>query len=266
MGPTAIGFWRLIIGSGILFVWTRMAGHSILIPFAILKYAIPAGFLFFADLYLWHRSIIYCGAGMSTILANTQVFVTAALGYFLFRERLNVLFMLAATIAVVGVAMLVGIGSDFAFTPRYTKGIFFGLATALMYASYIVTLKKAGESKQCPHILTLMSWVSLFSACFSGMVALTEPEVFLPPDLNSVLILVGLGLIPQAVGWWAIATSLPRLQASLSGLIILLQPVLTVVWGGFMFGEYLSLWQIAGAVITLAAIYLGSIRRQSTAQ
>ncbi|MEW5995163.1 MAG: EamA family transporter, partial [Candidatus Zixiibacteriota bacterium] len=60
--------------------------------------------------------------------------------------------------------------------------------------------------------------------------------------------------------WWAIASSLPKINASRSGLALLLQPVLATVWGVLFFGEYLTPIQIAGALITLAAIYVGSVR------
>ncbi|TET93505.1 MAG: EamA family transporter [Candidatus Zixiibacteriota bacterium] len=142
------------------------------------------------------------------------------------------------------------------------KGIAFGLLTGIVYANYIVVVKIAGQSESKPSSLTLMAWTSLFSALFLGVAGLFEKDRFMPPDLFSVFILFALALVAQALGWWAIASSLPKIAASRSGLALLLQPVLATVWGVFFFHEYLTPVQIGGAMITLVAIYAGSVRNR----
>jgi drug/metabolite transporter (DMT)-like permease len=82
----------------------------------------------------------------------------------------------------------------------------------------------------------------------------------MPPDLYSWSVLFALALVVQVLGWWAIANSLPRLVASRSSLSLLLQPLLATVWGVLFFGEYLTVIQIAGGVVTLGTIYVGSVR------
>jgi drug/metabolite transporter (DMT)-like permease len=66
----------------------------------------------------------------------------------------------------------------------------------------------------------------------------------------------------QALGWWAIFSSLSQIQASRAGLILLLQPTLATVWGWIAFSERLSIEQLIGATITIAAIYYGSTYRK----
>ena len=198
---------------------------------------------------------------MATILANTQVFATAVLSFLIFKERLGVTFLVAAVAAVIGVTLLVGIGSDFELTALYLRGVVFGLLTGLVYAHYLVTIKFAGQRQQSTDFIVLIAWTSLFSALFLGSSALIEGGVLLPPDWWTVFILFSLALVAQALGWWAIATSLSKIEASRSSLILLLQPVLATVWGVLFFSEHLTWMQLAGAVITLGAIYVGSIRR-----
>ncbi len=261
LGPTAIGFWRLFIGAVILFVWSAAAGNSLKLPASIVKWVALAGLLFFLDIFAWHRSIVYSGAGMATILANTQVFATAVMSFFVFKERLSLKFIVATLSAIVGVTLLVGVGSEVEFTSLYIRGILFGLATGVFYGNYLVTVKYAGEKAQRPHLLTLMAWISLVSAVWLGVSGLIEPGPMLPPDVYSWIVLAALAFVAQALGWWLISTALPRLQGSRSGLILLLQPVLTTVWGVLLFAEYLTVMQTVGAVITLTAIYIGSVRK-----
>ena len=52
-----------------------------------MRWTIVAGFVFFLDLYCWHKSILYSGVGISTILANTQVFYAILARYRMYRRR-----------------------------------------------------------------------------------------------------------------------------------------------------------------------------------
>ena len=260
LGPTSIGFWRTFFGAGILFLIALCLRRPLRISATALGYAAVAGFLFFLDLFFWHRSIIYVGAGMATILANTQVFATAVLSFLIFKERLTIKFIAAALSAMVGVVLLVGLAADqVQFTALYTRGILFGLATGVVYANYIVTLKKAGESERLPDIVVFMAWTSLLCSLYLGTAAAIEGAPFLPPDLHSLGVLLLLALVAQALGWLAIFTSLRQVSASRAGLVLLLQPALATVWGVLFFAEELGASQLLGAAITLAAIYFGSL-------
>ncbi|MEW6413141.1 MAG: DMT family transporter [Candidatus Zixiibacteriota bacterium] len=262
LGPTAIGFWRALFGSAILFTWVFLKGYSPRMSAPMVGFAALAGFIFFLDLFFWHRSIIYSGAGIATILANTQVFVVSVLGFLLFKERLSVIFVIAAVAAFVGVVLLIGIGSEVEFSTTYLNGVTFGLLTGVVYGGYIVTLKKTGHRKDCPSFLTVMAWVSMFTAIFCGVSMLIESDPWVPPDPFSILILFSLALVAQAVGWYVISTTLPKLRAAQSSLILLLQPVLATVWGVLFFAEHLEPLQVLGAAVTLIAIYVGSVRKK----
>ncbi|MBK7143201.1 MAG: DMT family transporter [bacterium] len=262
LGATAIGFWRMLFGSAIMFGWTLIEGKSVGLPKRIYFWSAFAGFAFFCDLWTWHRSIFITGAGMATILGNTQVFGSAILGYFAFKEKLSLKFFLAAILGFVGIVLLIGVGSDdIQLTEHYLMGVFFGLLTGICYASYISLVKKASHEHVEVGTLALMAWTALFCAIFLGVAGLVEGEAMLPPDATSWLFLLGLGLVPQAIGWRVISSSLPHIDAHRAGLALLLQPILATVWGFLFFGEMLGPLQLVGAVVTLGAIYFGSIRK-----
>jgi drug/metabolite transporter (DMT)-like permease len=122
-------------------------------------------------------------------------------------------------------------------------------------------MKIIGHRGDRPDFRTLMAWTSLFTALFLGLAATAERASVMPPDLYSWSVLFFLALVVQVLGWWAIANSLPRLVASRSSLSLLLQPLLATVWGVLFFGEYMTVIQIAGGIVTLGAIYVGSVRR-----
>ena len=100
MGLTAIGFWRCLFGALTLALIALVSRKRLLLPKRQMLWALAAGAAFCIDLYVWHRSIAYAGAGMATILGNTQVFATSVLSIFIFKERLTLRFILAAISAM----------------------------------------------------------------------------------------------------------------------------------------------------------------------
>lgn len=260
LGPTAIAFWRTFFGAIILFIWSSIQQKNLFLPKEIFLFIVLAGFLFFGDLFVWHRSIIYSGAGIATILANTQVFWMALIGVVLFNEKLKPAYLVAVIAAFVGVVLLVGIGSIDEFNTIYIKGIVFGLMTGIFYSGYLASIKKAGHVDKPVSALVLMAWASLFSSIFLGISMFIEPDPYIPPDMYTWGVLVALAIVAQSLGWWVISTNLPKLRASQSGMILLLQPTLATVWGVLFFAEQLHWLQIVGALLTIVAIYFGSVR------
>ena len=108
MGPFAIGFWRNGIGGLLLFSIALFQKKSFVLNRYLFKWALIAAIFFALDLSVWHRAVIYAGSGISTVIGNMQVFVTSALGYFLFREKLSLRFVISAISAILGVIMLTG--------------------------------------------------------------------------------------------------------------------------------------------------------------
>lgn len=264
LGPTAIGFWRVLFGAAVLFVLAIARGSRPMLSGRLMRFAVQAGFIFFLDLFVWHRSIVYSGAGMATILGNTQVFATGLLSFLIFSDRLSKRYFIAAATGIVGVVLLVGLLSEeVAFTSRYLRGIGFGLATGIVYANFLITLKWATDRVGIPDVVTFMAWTSLFSALFLGSSAVIEGVRIMPPDTETWLCLFGVGLVAQALGWWAITSSLKKIVASRAGLILLLQPTLAMVWGVVMFSEQFTFWQLVGAIVTLTAIYFGGLRNST---
>lgn len=259
LGPTAIAFWRLLAGTITLFAFAVIARKPLLMPPRLLALACLGGAIFTADLFLWHRSINLVGAGLATILASTQVFNTAILNWLIFGERPRGRFFVAAAAGLIGVALVAGVGSGIAFTGEHLRGVLLGLATGLAYGSYLVTTRHLGRQEPPLSPITIVAWLSLGGAASSGLICLFEHDAFLPRTATTWLSLVALGAGVQAAGWWAIATALPRVRGATGGLVLLLQPVLATVWGWLLFDERLAPLQLAGALVTLGAIYTGTL-------
>lgn len=259
LGPTSIAFWRLLAGTITMFSAAALAGRPRRLPPRAALLALLGGAIFTADLYLWHRSIALVGAGLATILASTQVFNTAVLNWAFMGERPRARFFAAAAAGLFGVALVAGVGSDIALSGDHLRGVLLGLATGLAYGSYLLTTRRLGRFEPVLSPVTIVAWLSLGGALSSGLICLFEHDAFVPRTAPAWLSLVALGAGVHAAGWWAIASALPRVRGATGGLVLLLQPVLATVWGWLLFDETLLPLQLAGALLTLGAIYAGTL-------
>ena len=256
---TSAAFYRVFFGSIILLM--AVLGKGELKPKKIpnIWLVVLCGFFFALDLYFFHIGIRYVGPGLGTILPNFEVFILAAIGIFFFKEKVRVAYLLSIPMAFFGLFMIVGIHWD-RMDPLYRIGVYCGLATAVCYAGFILSLRKLQADQAGLSIFYVLMVVSMASAAFLAMEIWRAVDTFKVPDLQSLLVLVALGLFSQSIGWILIANALPKIRASLSGLILLLQPALAFIWDVLFFHRPTTWINWTGVFIVLIAIYLGTAK------
>ncbi|HET7922052.1 MAG TPA: DMT family transporter [Gammaproteobacteria bacterium] len=259
--PETSAFYRMLFGGVILsgiVLWRR---ERVRLTTPALIALLLAAVCFALDLSFWHRSILYVGPGVATLLANFQVFVLAAAGVLFFRERLTWFQVVSIPLAVFGLVLLVGMDWS-AFTPAYRRGVVLGLVTACCYAGYILTLRHARVDARAGSPLLSITLVSLATAALLAAIMWRERTSFAIPGWRDAGWLLAYGVFGQVLGWVLISSSLSRVRASQVGLVLLLQPVCAFIWDVLFFGRRFSVVEIAGAVLALAAIYLGSLKQR----
>src|SRR5437016_6812959 len=68
-----------------------------------------AGAFFAADLVLWHNAIDQVGAGLATVLGNTQVVLVGLIAWVLLRERPSNASLAAIPVVSVGIILISGV-------------------------------------------------------------------------------------------------------------------------------------------------------------
>src|ERR687898_891552 len=68
-----------------------------------------AGAFLAVDLLLWHHAIEAVGAGLATVLANTQVVLVGLVAWIVLRERPGATSLLAIPIAMTGIILFSGV-------------------------------------------------------------------------------------------------------------------------------------------------------------
>jgi drug/metabolite transporter (DMT)-like permease len=260
VGPTAAGFYRVFFGAIVLLVVVVARREPLWRGATPMWLAVAAGVFFSADLISWHRSIFYIGPGLSTLLANFQVFFLAIIGVVAFKERITWQFALSIPLAITGLFLLVGVdwgGLD----AQYKTGVGLALFCAVMYTVYLLVLRRSQMRAVRLRPNANLAVISIVTAAMLGPVGYLQGEAFAIGDAQTAWSLVGLGVLCQALGWIIISWAVTKIEASRVGLLLLLQPTLTFVWDIVLFDRPTTNVEILGASITIVAIYFGSTRR-----
>lgn len=250
-GPVATAFWRLLLALPILFAWARrvQAGST---PPQPKRWALLAatGVAFAGDLGFWHVSIQATSVANSTFLVNLAPVFVAIGAAMLFGERIRSLFVLALALALSGAALLVGanLGGHAAL-----YGDALALVAAVFYAAYQLCVKHLRGHLSAPQIL---AGSGVAAALALGAVAVSLGEPLLPVSWRGWAILVASALVCQVAGQTLITYAVAHLQASLSSISLLLQPVMATLFAWLLFGELFSPWQWLGGLLVLTGIWL----------
>jgi drug/metabolite transporter (DMT)-like permease len=103
------------------------------------------------------------------------------------------------------------------------------------------------------------------AAVASAVLGVAVGNVDLAPSWPAHGWLLLLALSSQVLGWMLISTSLPRLPAALSSVLLTLQPVGSVILGVVLLGESPTALQVAGVALVLAGVLSLALRRRRRA-
>ena len=256
-GPATAAFYRCFLALPILFALAvverrrrgprRLAAHL---------GAIAAGAFLAIDLVLWNHTIADVGAGIATLLGNLQVLFVALAAWVLLRERPGRRFLVALPVVMAGVALVSGLAGAGAGDSHPLAGIVFGIGTSLSYAAFLLILRQT--SAGTPHIAGPLAEVTTTAALGSLLLGLAFGGLQLDVPWVSLRWLLLVAITSQTVGWLLITSSLPRLPAAVSSLLLLLQPVAAMGLAAAVLAERPSLAQLAGAVLVCGGVLAAS--------
>jgi len=268
IGPTASAFWRMGLATMLLLAGlARPQLRATWRPRPRVLGLVAIAAVFFAlDLWMWHRSILYVGVGLATLLGNFQVFALAAYGALVLGEHGGWRLWTGLLLAIAGLALLL-VPEWNSFDARFRLGIAFGLGTAVAYAGFLIAFRAAQLGRMeggRAHVANeaLLWWLCLGSALLLFAMAWSGGEPVLPHDARDWGALLAYALIAQVFGWLVIGRVMPKLAAGVLGLCLLLQPLLAYVWDALLFGTRLTPVGLVGLALSLAGIFLGLTRGQ----
>jgi drug/metabolite transporter (DMT)-like permease len=230
-------------------------------PLRSRAYAWISGVFFAADLVFWHNAIEQVGAGLATVLGNMQVVLVGLLAWLLLRERPGNSSLISIPVVLFGVVLISGALEKGAYGPNPGLGAVYGVATALMYSGFLLTLRQGGRGVVGPAGPLLDA--TFASAVGCAIIGLAVGDLDWTPSWSAQGWLIVLALTSQVLGWLLIAISLPRLPAVVTSVLLTLQPVCSVILAWLILGEKPSALQLVGAGGILSGLVIASFGRRA---
>jgi len=259
VNPTVSAFYRVFIGGIVLTLYLLISKKRFDFNKSVWFFLFMASIFFAADLWFWHRSVIYVGPGLGTLLANMQVFIMMMAGILLYKQMPTRVQLFSVPFAVIGLFMIVGMDWN-ELKPNYQVGIIFGLLTAICYSSYLISMRQAQQSKINIIPIREVAVMSLMVSVILAFTAFFENESLIISDTNDYLILLIYGIGSHAIGGIMIASALVRVSTTEVGIALLLQPTLSFIWEILFFNRSFSMIESVGVIIVLYSIFLSSNR------
>jgi drug/metabolite transporter (DMT)-like permease len=260
--PATVAFFRCLYALPFLLVLAVMERRAFgPRPASQVALAWVAGIFFAIDLELYHHTVGLVGAGLATVLGNTQVVFVAVLAWLLLRERMAPRTALAVPVVLAGVVLISGVIGGDAYGRDPGLGVIAGLGTGLSYAGFLLVLRRGNADQRRPA-------GPLFDATLSAtvvavLIGLPLGELNLVPSWPSHGWLLALAVSAQVVGWLLISISLPRLPAALTSVVLTLQPLGALLLGMLLLAEAPSSVQLLGAGTIVLGLMLATVRRRA---
>ena len=186
------------------------------------------------------------------MLGNLQVLVVGLVAWLLLGERPSRAILAALPVVLIGVVLISGLVGGGAYGANPALGVVFGFATALCYAGYLLVIRRSGRDLSRP-----VTPVAISTAATAGvalLVGLPLGDLHLAPTWPAHGWLALYGVTSQFLGY-----VLPRLPAALVSIILLVQPVMSMVLAMVLLGEAPSALQLLGVALVVGGIAVATL-------
>lgn len=250
--PLAFGGARTLLGGISLLAVAWFSGQPVMPEKKLWKWipwvALTATTLTFGSMFLSPR---FAGAGLASILGNTQPLFIALIAFMFLNERLSRQQLTALGGGLVGILIII-LPSVSGQDSLLLTGTLLALTTSLAAAIGTVLgrhLNLAGS------LLAFSGWQLIIGGTalllFSG--SISEPNI--QWNVEFLVILAILGIFNSAVITCAWFWLLQKERASNLGIYLFLIPVLGVLWAFLFRGEYPQPNSIMGGLLILSAVF-----------
>ncbi len=203
------------------------------------------GFALTSGLYFW--GLGYITAGLASIILYTYPVFVVLISVFKLGESINRWTVVSLLLALVGIVLIARVdpaGADL-------RGVVLLLGASVFYSIYITvsrsTLLTVDSRVLSAHVIPFSFLTFLGFGLFSG-------RLYVPGNLNSWFVLVGIGVFSTAIPIFSFFTGLSKIGASRASIVSTIEPPITVLMGVVILNEVINLTTVFGGALILLGV------------
>ncbi len=195
----------------------------------------------------------YIDSGIACTIVFVYPVIVALIMTLFFNEKLTKSTVISIVCAFLGVAFLNYAGEM--HTGGKFLGFIFSLCGAIMYALYMILVKKVKNIKYMqPEKVTF--YVMLSGTVFYFICLRFGLDFQLLTKPNQWIYVLCLALIPTIIAIETVNVAIKLIGATKTSIIGALEPLTAIIVGVLVFGEQLSLFNLLGFLLVIAGIFL----------
>ena len=214
--------------------------------------------LLFSTCYF--SALNYTSLAVAAILLYTAPFFVMLMSLLLFKEKMNGKKVFALVLAFTGCVLVSGVGGDEEFS---WIGILLGLGSGFFYALYSIFGRYAINRGYGAWTMTFYT----FLFCSVGCAFLCDWQVIgtsVQADNSVLLWVLGLGFVTAFLPYVLYSMGLESIESSKASILASVEPVVSALFGVFVFHETLTAWGIIGILMVLGAIVVLNVKLKKT--
>lgn len=252
-----LSFWRMWVASAAIAVVAVVLRRWP--SWSEIRRAAPLGLLFGLNICAFFTTLQYLSVAVALIIGALTPVVALPVAVTVMRERLTVVKVVCAAVAVVGVvvAVLAAPADQSGSDRRLLVGYAWGVVSLVVWVAYLLASKRVRDQVETVRFMVVMSVV--------GALTVSVLVVVVRADIGRVegegwLWVVLLALGPGLMGHGLLAWAQPRVDASVTSLLLQAEPIGASVAAWAVLGERVTLVQAMAMVVVITALAVLAVR------
>lgn len=249
--PSSVLFFRYFFAIPILAIMLKSRGRSFHITVREAVTLAVLGVFFALSSFTLFVSYNYMDAGIASTILFVYPIMVALIMTMFFHEKLTIQTILCLAMAIGGIGLLYKAEDG---TTLSLVGTLLVFVSSLTYAIYIVAINQTKLRDMAT--LKVTFYVILFGWILFGIISLAGGDLQLPPSDKPWLWLnlVMLALMPTAISLLCTTGAIQYIGSTPTAILGALEPMTAVFFGVTVFGESLTMREVIGFVMIIAAV------------
>jgi drug/metabolite transporter (DMT)-like permease len=216
---------------------------------SLFKLFLLGGIMYTLQATCFFMAVKYISPSLTSLLLYLYPIFVAVLSAVIDKEKLGKSIILSIGVSFVSLILVLGT----ALGSINLYGVFFGIATAIIYSIYIVMGNRV--VKDVPPIVTTF-FVCFFASISFLAAGLVTGDLKFGFEPAGYIAVTAISAFPTIISLLTFFKSLELIGSTKSSILSMIEPVSTILLSAFLFGERLSLLQLLGATGVLFGAYM----------